>query len=108
MNKLSTTQSAVLAALLDHRAEGEKRLPAKEAAAFGGLGLTNRERLITIGIYPSGSWFGSRTVKGGSIRTLYALLNLDLVRCNEGIWFATVPRERLCVPMNADQAARLI
>ena len=108
MKQLSATQSAVLAALLDHRAEGEKRLPAREAAAFGGLGLTDRERLETIGIYPSGQWFGVRTVKGGSIRTLYALMNLGLVCCDRGIWFATAPRERLCTPMSVGQAAKLI
>lgn len=108
MTQLSATQSAVLAALLDYRAEGEKKLPAKEKAAFGGLGLTERERLETIGIYPSGTWFGSRAVKGASIRTLYALLGLGLVRCEGGIWFATVARERLCTPMSVGQAAELI
>ena len=100
---LTKTQQQVLEAMLARRARGESIIPALNTKALGGL--TQREKNEKIGIYPDGEWVGGRVVKGAGIRTLYALLNLGLVRCDEGIWIAIVPRERLCTPMSVGEAS---
>ena len=84
---LSKTQQAVLACLREKRFIGEQGIPLKDARALGGL--SPKEKLIEIGIYPDGEWFGVGRVKGGSIKTLYALHSAGLVACEDGIWFAT-------------------